>query len=92
MSREVVTVPDCIVPGCRRDATNNLGVRLRRPPQADAHWSPNTNAFICDTHARAGARITLLYEQANNRRIETRVYAVDEPVLRRTQIGARARR
>jgi len=61
-------MPDCIVPGCRRNAVNNLGVRLRRPPQADAHWSPNTNAFVCDQHARRGARITLVYEQADNGR------------------------
>jgi len=24
-------MPDCIVPGCSRNATNNLGVRLRKP-------------------------------------------------------------
>jgi hypothetical protein len=75
-------VSDCIVPGCRRNAVNNLGVRLRRPPQADAHWSPNTNAYVCDEHARQGARITVIYEQADNGRIETRVYAAEEPIAR----------
>jgi hypothetical protein len=52
----------CIGPGCNRTAVNNLGVRLRKPPQADAWWSPNANAYVCNVHAKSGARITLIYE------------------------------
>jgi hypothetical protein len=78
----------CIVPGCGRNAVNNLGVRLRRPPQADAWWSPNANAYLCDEHARSGARITLVYEPTDTGRVETRVYAVEgEPTVRRTNIS-----
>lgn len=78
----------CIVPGCNRNAVNNLGVRLRRPPQADALWSPNTNAYLCDRHARSGARITLIYEPTDSGRVETRVHAVaEEPIVRRTSIS-----
>jgi hypothetical protein len=77
----------CIVPGCGRDAINNFGVRLRHPPQADAWWSPNTNAFVCDKHARSGARITVIYEANETGRIETRVYAAEEPIVRRTTIS-----
>lgn len=71
------------MPGCGRDAVNNLGVRLRRPPQADAIWSPNTNAFVCDEHGRDGARVTLIYEPTNTGRVETTVYAADGPPTKR---------
>jgi hypothetical protein len=77
----------CIVPGCNRNAVNNLGVRLRKPPQADAWWSPNTNAFVCNTHAKSGARVTLIYEATDTGKVETRVYAADEPIVRRTAIS-----
>ena len=77
----------CIVPGCSRSAVNNLGVRLRKPPQADAWWSPNTNAYVCDVHAKSGARVTLIFEATNTGKVETRVHAVaEEPVVRRTSI------
>lgn len=76
---------DCIVPGCRRNALNNLSVRLR-PPDTSAIWSPNTNAFICDVHARGGARLTVLFEATESQRVETRVYGATEPVSRRTAI------
>jgi hypothetical protein len=77
----------CAIPDCGRNALNNFGVRLRLPPQSDAWWSPNTNTFICDHHARSGARITVVYEATDTSRIETRVYAVaEEPIVRRTGI------
>jgi hypothetical protein len=76
----------CIVPGCKRNAVNYLGVRLRKPPRGDAVWSPNANAFVCDAHAKNGARITLVYEATNTGRVETRVYAAEEPIVRRTNI------
>ncbi len=77
----------CIVPGCGRNAVNNFGVRLRKPPQADAWWSPNANAYVCDAHAKNGARITVIYEPTSTGKVETRVYAVaEEPTVRRTNI------
>ena len=79
-------MPQCIVPGCGSDAVNNLGVRLRHPPQSDALWSPNANAFLCDEHARSGARITLIYEATTSGRVETVVYASVSPITRRTTI------
>ncbi len=70
-------MPDCIVPGCSRNATNNLCVRLRRPPRADAHWAPNTNAYVCDTHAKSGARMTLIYEPTSTGKIAFPTLVVD---------------
>lgn len=78
-------MPDCIVPSCSRNALNNLSVRLR-PPDTSAIWSPNTNAFVCDTHARTGARLTLIFEPTDTGRIETRAYGATDPVVRRTAI------
>ena len=40
-------------------------------PQADAWWSPNANAYLCDAHAKSGARITLVYEPTETGRVET---------------------
>jgi hypothetical protein len=78
-------MPDCIVPGCHRNALNNLGVRLRKP-DTSAIWAPNANAYLCDVHARSGARITLIYEATDTGRIETRVQGAEEQVARRTAI------
>jgi hypothetical protein len=61
----------CIVPGCRREGRNKLGVRCRvwhdRPTdhgksKTGALWAPDADAFLCDEHALGGATITLLYE------------------------------
>lgn len=68
----------CVVPGCSRSAPNSLGVRLRKPPQADAWWSPNTGAYVCDAHAKSGARITLTYEATETGKVETTLHIVAE--------------
>ena len=61
----------CIVPGCRREGRNLLGVRCRvwhdgpaprGKRKTDAIWAPNTDAYLCDEHALGGATISLLYE------------------------------
>jgi hypothetical protein len=75
----------CIVPGCQRDAPNNLGVRLRKP-DTSAIWAPNANAYVCDAHARAGARVTVLYEATDSRRVELRVQGTTDAVVRRASI------
>ena len=79
-------MPDCIVPGCRRNALNNLGVRLRKP-DTSAIWAPNANAYVCDSHARSGARISVIYEANDSGRVELRVQGAEEPVVRRTAIS-----
>jgi hypothetical protein len=66
-------MPECIVPGCGRDGTNNLSIRCRRP-DTSAIWAPNTDAFLCNAHATAGARLHLLYEATETGRVETHVH------------------
>jgi hypothetical protein len=77
-------MPECIVPECKRDAANNLGVRLRKP-DTSAIWAPETTAHVCNTHARSGARLTVFYEATTTGRIEIAVHGATEPVTRRTR-------
>ena len=78
-------MPDCIVPGCAVNATNNLGVRLRRA-DTSAIWAPNSEAYVCDAHATSGARVTLVYEGTESGQIEVRVYGAVRPQVRVTPI------
>jgi hypothetical protein len=80
-----VVMPDCIVPGCRRNALNTLGVRLRKP-DTSAIWAPQTDAYVCDTHARSGARLTLTYEATGTGRVEVRTQGAAEPIVKRSAI------
>jgi hypothetical protein len=79
-------MPICIVSGCSRNAVHSLGVRLRYQPGPKADWAPETNAHLCDVRARSGAKITIVYEATSTGRIETSVYPVEAPVVRRTKI------
>lgn len=75
---------DCIVPGCRRNASNNLGVRLRKP-DTTAIWAFETAAHVCDTHARSGARLVMIYEPTTTGRVEFNVQGATEPIVRRSR-------
>ena len=68
----------CIFPGCNQPADHNIGVRLRRPATT-AIWSPNTNAMVCDYHARRGMRVTVVVESIDEHVLETRVQAAGAP-------------
>jgi hypothetical protein len=74
----------CIVPGCKRAASNNLGVRLRKP-DTSAIWAFETAAHVCDVHARCGARIHVVWESTTTRRVEFSVQGAGEPIVRRTR-------
>ena len=75
----------CIVPGCSRSGKNKLGVRLRKP-DTSAIWSPETDAHVCDTHARSGARLVILYEATNSGRVEIVTRAVTDAKIKRMAI------
>jgi len=74
-------MPDCLVPGCTASAENSLGVRLRKP-DSTAIWAPQTYAYICDTHARSGARVSLAYEATRTGCVELRVQGASEAIER----------
>jgi hypothetical protein len=78
-------MPDCIVPGCSRSGKNKLGVRLRKP-DTSAIWSPETDAHVCDTHARSGARLVILYEATDTGRVELRTQGLTEATTKRMSI------
>lgn len=83
-------MPDCIVPGCSRQATNNLSIRLRRP-DTSAIWAPNLDAFVCNIHAVSGARMHVLYEATGSGEIETHVHGWQADPSRTTEIRQPAR-
>jgi hypothetical protein len=72
----------CIVPGCRREGQDKLGVRCRvwhdgpyrhGKGKTAALWAPDADALLCDEHALGGASITLLYEPDGSKRTTVRV-------------------
>jgi hypothetical protein len=73
----------CIVPGCKNDAPNNFGVRLRRP-NTSAIWAPNTNASVCDQHATQGVRVRVTLDFTQTQQVETNVSAAGGPIASRT--------
>ena len=72
----------CIIPGCVNNAENNFSVRLRRP-DTTAIWAPNTEAYLCDTHAVQGLRVTVILEPTNDSQIETKVSGLQPPTADR---------
>ena len=72
-----------VIPGCLNYAPHNLGVRLRRP-DTTAIWAPNTEAFLCDTHAAQGMIITIILEPTTTGQIETKVSGIKPPTHDRT--------
>jgi hypothetical protein len=72
----------CIVPGCRAEGRNKLGVRCRvwhdgpyphGKGKTAALWAPDSDAFLCDDHALGGATITVLYEADGSKQTSIRV-------------------
>jgi hypothetical protein len=72
----------CIVPSCRNDAVNELGVRLRKP-STRAVYAPNCAAFLCKDHAEAGGTWSIDYTPRTDGRVETLVASGGGAVKRR---------
>ena len=76
---------ECIVPGCKREGRNRLGVRCRiahdKPTlfpdkgKTAALFSPDADAYLCDQHALGGAVITLIFEPNSSKETTVRVVA-----------------
>jgi hypothetical protein len=76
---------DCIVPGCKREGRNRLGVRCRiahdgptlfpKKGKTAALFAPDAEAYLCDHQALSGAAITLLYEPNASKETTIKVVA-----------------
>jgi hypothetical protein len=87
---------ECIVPGCSKEGRNRLGVRCRvahdgpgplpGKGKTDALWSPDADAYVCDSHALGGAYITLLFEPDGSKHTTVRVIAATTVEERTTAI------
>ena len=85
----------CIVPGCRQEGRNKLGIRCRvwhdgpyphGKGKTGALWAPDADAFLCDEHALGGATITLLYEPDGSKQTTGRVIGAKHVEGRRRPI------
>ncbi len=84
-TRAPATAHDCIVPGCKREGRNRLGVRCRiahdeptlfpAKGKTAALFSPDAEAYLCDYHALNGATITLMFEPNSSKQTTIRVIA-----------------
>ena len=83
-----LTIPDharCAIPGCRKEPTHLLSLRMRRK-DTGADWAPNTAAYFCTPHAVSGAGITVLYTPDNTGTVKVEVSAVTKTHSRTTPI------
>jgi hypothetical protein len=79
----------CLVPNCQNNAPYFIGIRLRRPkkgtrPSGTAIWAPNTEAYLCDQHARQGYTIDITFTPLPTRNIETKTSVSGGVVVSRT--------
>ena len=86
-----LTIPGearCAIPGCRKQVTHLLSVRMRRQ-DTGADWAPNTEAFFCVDHATDGADVEVLYEPNESGNVRVDVVASRTAVSRTTRITKR---
>ena len=83
----------CIVPGCLGEGVNKLGVRCRvwhnnnpEKSKTTALWAPDTDAYLCDSHALGGATVTLIFEADDTHEIRLQVIAGQKVCTRNIQI------
>lgn len=84
-TRAAATGHECIVPDCKREGRNRLGVRCRiahdgptlfpGKGKTAALFAPDAEAYLCDQHALGGATITLLFEPNRSKETTIRVIA-----------------
>lgn len=67
-------MPQCLIPNCQHNATNNIAVRLRRS-DTTAIWAPNSEAYLCDIHAAQGYTINIVLAPSQGHTITTNVSA-----------------
>lgn len=78
-------MPRCLIPNCPNNGQNNITVRLRRE-DTSAIWAPNSEGYLCDTHADQGYTIEVTLTPNANRTITTNVSAGGAVATRTTNI------
>ncbi|WP_276974348.1 hypothetical protein [Flavobacterium filum] len=78
-------MPQCLIPNCPNNATNNISIRLRRE-DTTAIWAPNSEAFLCNAHAAQGYTINIDFVPAQGHSITTNVSAGGHTETRTTPI------
>ena len=48
----------CLIPGCTNDAKNKLSIRCRKPSTL-AVWAPDSEAYLCKSHAEQGVDVAV---------------------------------
>ena len=79
-------MPQCIIPNCQNNGQNNITVRLRRE-NTSAIWAPNSEGYLCDTHADEGYIIDVTLTPIAARTITTNVNAGGTVASRTTTIN-----
>jgi hypothetical protein len=95
-TKAAATGHTCIVPDCKREGRNRLGVRCRiahdgptlfpDKGKTAALFSPDAEAFLCDHHALGGAAITLIFEANGSKQTTIKVIAATTVEERTTDI------
>jgi hypothetical protein len=90
---------ECVIPGCKRNGRNKLGIRCRvwhdqsNAPlgkgKTGALWSPDAEAYLCDEHAMGGAHMTVLFEPNDSKSTTIKVIAAQTVEERTTPIKQR---
>ena len=83
-----LTIPDsakCLTPGCRRECTHVLSLRMGRR-DTGAGWAPNTEAYFCTPCAIHGADIAIVYAPNKTKAVKVDVAVVTKIASRRTPI------
>lgn len=85
-------MPQCLIPNCPNDAIYYLGIRLRRPadaqrPAGTAIWAPDCDAYLCEAHASQGYSINIELTPVVPRTITTNVSAGGQTITRSTPIA-----
>ena len=70
---------------CGAPAQNELGVRLRYPPNRDAVWAPDCRAYLCKKHAEGGGALKIFFYPGDKGRLNLEV-TCDGSVIRRRKI------
>jgi hypothetical protein len=78
-------MPQCLIPNCHNNGTNNISIRLRRA-DTTAIWAPNSEAFLCDVHAAEGYIINIDFVHTSGHSITTNVSAGGHTESRTTPI------